>query len=250
MDAFTYRGDVFLYTISNISAPVVLLAVWLSVISSGGNAPLSRNEFVQYYLVLTLINLWTSAWASPFIASDIRLGRISPYLTKPASFLAFQVGNNLGEKFLKSIYLVPILIALYYILDISLPSFTLVSATAFIASWVMAGVITFLINICHGLVAFWLDEAIAIEEIYDLFLFLLSGRIVPLFALPLIIQKLSFFLPFRYTLSLPIEIALHKLSTPQILQGLGIQLLWVICAIIGYKVLWSKGLKRYTATGS
>ena len=61
-------------------------------------SPMTRIEFIQYFILVILIGTWTSAWAGQFISADIRLGKISPYLLKPVPFIFHQVANNIGEK--------------------------------------------------------------------------------------------------------------------------------------------------------
>lgn len=251
IDTLAYRGDIFLFTLSSAIQSIVVLAVWLAVISSGGDAPLSRDEFIRYFLSLMFIGLWTSSWAAPFISDLIRLGKLSSFLLKPAPYLMFfQVGNNFGEKFLKSFYLLPLVAGLGILLKASFPTMTSSNLIFFVISWILAAILTFLIDMTIGLSAFWLEESHGINETYSFLYHFLSGRIIPLFVLPGWIQSPAFLLPFRYQLSFPLEIFLNKLSTGEIVNGLMLQITYVAVVIIFLRFLWKRGLRKYSAVGA
>lgn len=250
IDAFTYRGDVLLYTLGNLAQPLVFLLVWLALIASGGNVSISRFEFIQYYLLVILVHLATSAWDAPFISRDIRLGNISPFLTKPIPYILFQAGNNIGEKILKSLYAIPAVVMLGLFFKLNIPAFSIVESVLFIVSLTIAALLIFFVDQCIGISAFWLEDSRSIDEIWDVFLYFFSGRLVPLAALSIPLQGLANILPFRYTLSFPIEIITHKLTTSNIISGFIFGLTYLFLVIILYLYLWKKGLKRYSASGA
>ena len=49
----------------------------------------------------------TSAWLSGFMADDIRNGKLSVWLARPGSYLYELAANNISEKVLKLVILVP-----------------------------------------------------------------------------------------------------------------------------------------------
>lgn len=249
-NSFSYRGDVFLFTLGNFVQPLVFLLVWLAVISSGGSAPLSRTEFIQYYLLVIIVHLWSSAWAAPFISHDIRMGKISPFLIKPAPYLIFQIGNNIGEKILKSFFAVPLVLFLGAMFGLNFPTLSIWEWLVFLMSWVIAAAIIFLFDIIIGISAFWIEDSRSLDEFYDVLLYFFSGRLIPLIALPLLLQHVANFLPFRYTMSFPIEIILRKLTNSQLIVGLFAQLFWLAIIVFIYKKLWKLGLKKYSASGA
>jgi len=249
-DALEYRGDILLYALSNVMLPVTSLLLWFAVTDSSSLSPLSRSEFVRYYLFLSVVGVWVSNWAAYFISRDIRLGKMSAWIIKPASFILYQAGNNISEKILKTIYLIPIIITFGLIFQFSWPSLTLLKWIMFFVSVALAGILAFLIDVSTGLLAFWLDDSNAVREGYSILHLVFSGRIVPLFTLPIVLQQISTYLPFRYTLSLPLEIILDKLSSLQLFQGLLIQAFLVLAAFYLYKKLWRTGIKKYSASGN
>jgi ABC-2 type transport system permease protein len=249
-DTLEYRGDVFLFTVSGVILPVTTLLLWTAVGTSGSNAPLSQSEFVNYYLFMLVVGLWVSQWASYFISRDIRLGKISPWLLKPAPYALYQITNNLSEKILKSVYLIPIIFILAKVFEFSLPQLALVNWILFVISVILAGGIAFFIDLCLGFLAFWIGDSSAVRETFSVLHAVFSGRLVPLYVLPVGLLRLSYFLPFRYILSLPLEIILNKLSNRELFLGLSAQLILLILGYLLYKSLWRRGTKRYSAFGN
>lgn len=250
LDGLTYRTDMLLYVLSGIVRPIVMLIVWLAVISSGAKLPLSQNEFVIYYLLVMLIGVFTSVWTSPFLSVRIRQGRISPYLLKPFSYLSWDLGQNIGEKVFKFIYLIPIVIGILIIFNVHIPSLSLVNLLFFLPSLIMAFISRYLLDYVVGLTAFWLDDSRSLGDFLDLLVYIFSGILVPIETLPKFWQNVSFYLPFRYMMSFPIELILGRLSFLQEVSGLILSLLWTVFFVFLYKFIWSQGMKRYSAAGA
>ncbi len=56
--------------------------------------------------------------------------------------------------------------------------------------------------------------------------------------------------PFRYTLSFPVEILTGSLPDAGLAQGLAWQTAYCVLLGLTYHLLWHRGLRLYTATGS
>lgn len=250
IDSFTYRGDIFLYSLSGVAHPLIMLAIWLTVINSGGQTPVSGEDFIQYYLFLLVVKTWTGAWAAPFIASDIRLGQISPLLIRPVPHYFFLLGGNIGEKLIKTLYIGPLLIILMILFNQRVPELALWEWGMVGTTWMGAAALTFIADLCIGFTAFWLDDSESVEDGYDLLAHIFSGQLIPIFAFPFILQRISAFLPFRYMLSLPLEILLRRLSPQDLINGVLIQALWIGAGLWLVLMLWRKGLQRYSAVGA
>lgn len=250
LDALTYRGDVFIYTITGIIHPVILLIIWLAVIASGGNPPMNRQEFLVYYFAVLVIKLWTTAWHARRWSEKIRLGELSPYLLKPASFPLFLLGNNIGEKLLKSVYLLPLIFLAGSALNVNPPQISMGTILLLIISWFLATVLTFTIELSILLTTFWLDDIESLDNFIVFSSYVFSGQFIPLVAFPMMIQKISLFLPFRYILSFPVEIITGRIIGLNTSAGLALQAFWCTLMIFICRTLWRNGLKRYSAVGA
>jgi ABC-2 type transport system permease protein len=77
----------------------------------------------------------------------------------------------------------------------------------------------------------------------------LGGQIFPLDLLPASIYRIAQFLPFYYQMYFPGAIFTGRINLPSALQGLIIQLGWVVVLLILNQFLWVRGLRRHTAVG-
>lgn len=246
-----YRGDMLIYTIEGTISAIVALSVWLSISTGGSNLPLNRNEIITYFLLIMFVGTWTNTWSSAFIPNDIRQGRLSRYLVKPISYSADYVGNNIAEKIQKTVLLVPLFIVLLLLFN---GTFVLHpspwTVLVFVCSLLVASVLYFIIDFCIGLLAFWTDEISAIYSCYAFGFSVFSGELIPLQFLPSWAHALAHWLPFRYTLSLPVEIIQGRIMVSELITSLALQLMWLGFGLLLYRFLWSRGIRRYSSSGS
>jgi ABC-2 type transport system permease protein len=120
----------------------------------------------------------------------------------------------------------------------------------FCVSLVFSFLMRFVFVYALGMIVFWTTRVSAVFNLYFALETILSGRLVPQALLPTWAQQLAVWLPFRWSFGFPIEIIIGKLSIPQILQGMGIQVLWGGIATVAFMVLWHAGIKRYSAVGA
>ena len=250
IQCFEYRGDLLIYSLSYAAQPVIYLLVWLAVSASSQSLPMTAQEFAQYYIWLLIVQLWVSAWSSPFIAGDIRHGKLSPYLLKPFAYINFHISENLGEKGLKTLLTVPLVVVLILILKPSWTDLSVFGWVIFFWTWGLAGAIYFLIDMCVGCLAFWFDDISAIDDLYNVLHIIFSGILIPMILMPDFVRNLATFMPFRYSLSFPMEILLGKLSLSEQSLGLFLQIIFVVLIYFIYHKLWVIGVKRYSAFGN
>ena len=146
--------------------------------------------------------------------------------------------------------MLPFLGCLIILFRLALPTINLLNLVTVFYSTLIAMALFFIIDIIIGLLSFWFDETTAIGETYGLLYSLFSGVFIPLTALPPAIRGLGHILPFRFTLSLPIEIFLNQLTSREIYIGLLLQLVWLLAAGGLCRILWLRGLKIYSASGA
>jgi ABC-2 type transport system permease protein len=100
-----------------------------------------------------------------------------------------------------------------------------------------------------GSVNFWTTRTSALFELNVALELMLSGRLVPMSLMPEWVQRVSNFLPFRWTFQFPIEAVIGRLDNSQIVFGLGVQIAWILGLTLLIRLVWGKAIKRYTAVG-
>ena len=87
--------------------------------------------------------------------------------------------------------------------------------------------ILFLMQYTIGLSGFWITRSLSVNDAWFFTYSLASGYLVPLDLFPPMVRDVLWFLPFRYTMSFPVELLMGRLACGTILQGIALQWIWV-----------------------
>lgn len=244
-----YRAGMMIYILSN-TLPLVMLAVWITIADAGPVGDYGPAEFTSYYLALLLVRQLTSVWVAWELDYDIRMGELSHKLLRPMDPVHNHLALHLADKLFRLITVVPvILLVAVAVPGVSYPS-DAVTVSLFLFSMICALAIRFVTQSCIGLLSFWITQSLAINEMVYAGMLMLGGMIAPLDLFPPVVGRVADVLPFRYMLSLPVELLLERVAGPERFSVLGIQILWLVAFTIFYRLLWRIGLKHYSAVGA
>lgn len=249
---FQYRVDIAVYAVAAVISPLVGMALWIALSGSGANLVYTASELKLYFLFVILVNTLAFAWKGWYISEDINRGNITKYLVKPIPLVTEYFTGAMSQKAYQFIYMGIILVTLGFLLNVGFPSnfFSPVTLGAFLISLIMATLISFLLDFCIGLLTFWVHEIDSFMGLFGLALNFFSGRLIPLVFLPLVLREVSIYLPFRYMISLPAEIAIGKVYGGGMIYALGIQFIWLVLSYGIYRFLLRQGFKKYSSYGS
>ena len=63
------------------------------------------------------------------------------------------------------------------------------------------------------------------------------------------VQQVLYLTPFPYQLYFPVSVYMGKLTEAELLRGLLIQVFWVAAAYGIARLMWQRGIKKYSAVG-
>jgi ABC-2 type transport system permease protein len=240
-----YRSEMVIWVLS-ATLPLVMLQLWRAASEAGAVGGYDQGDFVRYFFVTLLVRHLTSVWLVWELNNLIRTGELSPWLLRPVSFLWWQFAETLAAWPLRLVVLGPLMGILLWIWPEAMPSFVWQNWALGFLSILLGLIVQFLIQCCIGLLAFWVDQTLGIMQAWFAVWALLGGYMVPYSLLPAGVQTLAFWLPFRATLGVPIEIILGADPWPLLAYQAG----WlVILAGITTK-FWQVGIRRYGALGA
>jgi ABC-2 type transport system permease protein len=244
-----YRLQVFIWILT-IVLPLIMLAVWLSVAEGGPVAGYDRTRFIAYYLAALIVRNMTGMWFIWDMDSEMRLGALSFRLLKPMNPIVHYMALASSSRPIRLLLLVPMAIAavawipgLNWATDLS-------SLVFFVASLVGAWTILFLMQYTIGLTGFWITRTLGLNDAWFFTYSLTSGYLVPLDLFPPLVRSVLAYLPFRYTMSFPVEILTNRVTGIAILEGLAMQWIWAAAIYVVYQWVWKRGLRRYSAVGA
>ena len=245
-----YRAAIAIWLLWGVMEPLIALGIWWSIASGGDVEGFSRSDFARYFFGVTLVNQLTLAWDAYYIDRWIREGEMNYRLARPIDPVHESIADNLAYKARSAtIVLVVWLVAAAVWPAVRMPVDPARWALAAVAVVLAAG-IRFLNGYATGLLGFWTTRATALMELqFGLSLFL-SGRIAPLALLPPTVQTAAGVLWFPYVLAFPVDILTGAVTTPAAYaRGFAGQVVWLVVWAVAYRVVWSRGLRRYGAVG-
>ncbi len=216
-------------------------------------ASFTFEEMIAYLLLVNISRMFSSMpGLAAGIARDIREGTIKKYLLQPLDMIGYLVSYRVAHK-------------VSYIISSALPYALLfylcrsffyghvptdpVIWLGFAASLVMAFVVGFFFEASMGMAGFWFLEVTSLLYIVMTLNFFVSGHMFPLGLLPEPWSTILRWLPFQYMAYFPAVVFLGKVRGGDLAFGLALQLAWCVFFVVLSRVLYRRGLKRYSAFG-
>jgi ABC-2 type transport system permease protein len=234
-----------------ILVPVLfLLLFWNSAFESrdaiGGY---SREQLFAYYLLIVVLQDVLMITVNFEISTDIRSGRLSTFLLRPFNYLRHCFSVFLAVSFNSLLYTGFIVIPLLAFLkpDFFSPSSCMAIG---IAAVILASLIAFLFGSLLGCIAFWIEDVSSLQTGLSVFVPILSGAFLPVSFFPDWFGSILAYLPFRYSLAFPVEVLSSRIAPNVAVNGLLVQLIWVLLGAFLLKLAWRRGQNVYTAYGS
>lgn len=229
---------------------MILPAVWLAAAGTAQTiAGLGRGELVTYYLVSMTLSQFITCHLMWDMAEDIREGFINSLLMRPMSHFTMNLARNFAWRLAKLLLFIPVATLVFSFYLSATPGKPLHITGLAVFSVMMGQFLSFVAAYCVSSVAFWTTEFYSALRAYYLPESFLSGRLVPLTALPFWAQAPAHWLHFRYTNAFPVEMIMGKLSPNQVWEGIAIQAGWTAIFLVAGPIIFRHGLRRYTGVG-
>lgn len=267
-ERLVYRGDFALGTLMRFLPIITQIFLWWAVFENIGSGSVQSArivgyafpDMVAYYLLTMLARAFSSMPAlSSGIALQIRDGEIKKYLVQPVDFIGFLLLTRVAHKTAYySVAILPFgfvffLCRGYFVGGWPSPEVL----AAFVLSLVMGFLLGFFLETCIGLIGFWFLEVSSLLFVYMLMSFFLSGHMFPLDMLDPNSEWLGVrvghflveWLPLKFLAYFPAAVFLEKVQGPELVRGLLLEATWLLFFIVMSRVLFARGLRRYSGYG-
>jgi ABC-2 type transport system permease protein len=255
VERLVYRADFIVSTIFRFLPLVTSFLLWDAVFEGSGKKDLSgfdRRQMIAYLLMVQISRMFSSMpGLAGGIARDIRDGNLKKYLLQPIDMIAYLLSYRGAHKMAYiATSALPYGLLFFLCRDVfdglSNPIMTLL---AYAASLALAFVIGFFFEATIGMIGFWFLEVTSFLYIINTLNFFVSGHMFPLDLLPPFWSDLLQMLPFQYLAYFPAMVLLEMKPPEEIAVGLLMELFWAVLFIVLARVLYSVGLRRYSAYG-
>ena len=206
---------------------------------------------MAYYLLVYVSRGFSSMpGMTSEISKEIKDGHLNRYLVKPIDYFWYQVSYRMAHKVVFwGVALVAFPPVFYLMRGFFTHAPTAAEWAASTVLLVLGFAIGLLFSFLIGALAFWfLEISTFLFIIMGIELFA-SGHLIPLNFLPDSVQQAVLLLPFAYEAYWPCAVLLGKVPSGELGPVLGMGFLWVAVLYGACRLLWSAGLRRYSAVG-
>lgn len=248
--ALAYRGMMLLDAFRVLLMPTVLALAWMSVDRRGEG--FAEGDYLLYYLALPVVAKLSECWTVSSLPEEIRNGTLNRHLLKPLHPLWFHVAEHLTQKALQLLHLVPVVAVVAWAVGPRLPALDLAPARLVVlgAALAMGVILRFTMTTAIAMTGFWIERVENLNLVFNAAVWaLLGGMVVPLETMPSWLRWITDLLPYRYSLSFPIEILRGRIAPAAAAAGFGVAAAWCLAWFVVGRALWRRGLRAYTAYG-
>jgi len=223
--------------------------LWSTIFKQSGVSVISgfTLPMMVWYLVLTESILVSLSGVIRDVSSEIKSGDVANYLTKPYNYIFYKYAISIGKGAFNFFlfFLVGGIMAYLTVGGISVEWYTI----PFILLVVFLAItLSYFIIINIGLAAFWIEETNGLAFIYNKFVFVIGGMLVPLEILPLWLAKIGLLLPFSYIAYHPAKLFV-MFDFTYFFNIFIIQLAWIVVFIIISLFIYSIVSKKVSING-
>ncbi len=259
-ERLVYRGDFALGTLMRFLPIVTQIFLWWAIFETVGQG--SRDEgliegytfqnMVAYYLLSMVSRAFSSMpGLASGIALQIRNGEIKKFLIQPIDLLSFSLVSRLAHKLAYySVATLPFAFVFFLCRGFFVDGWPDADVlVAYVLSLFMGFLLGYFLEVAIGLIGFWFLEVSSLLFLYMIMSFFLSGHMFPLDMLPDPWHQLVNLLPLKYLAYFPAAVFLGKVNSQQLLNGLMIEAAWIAGLVVVSRVMYQRGLKRYSGYG-
>ena len=240
----TYRMNIFAGLTSGLVMLLARIALWAALFTHDTQQTATFQEVITFFIVSDTLLVWIAAYYSNSIGPDVRTGDLTHRLIRPLSYHLQLVTTAHAKALITTLTkTIPVVSVINLFLTIYLPA-SWMFFLFFILSAVLGGIIYTLIDLIIGYTVFWLTESWYVPW-FKRALFVLFGGL----AVPVWLQNVSRWLPFQYTIFIPLDIYLGRVSMENLWWLIGIQLFWGCLLLAVERFVWKKSQRRLMIQG-
>lgn len=216
--------------------------------ASGPIGGYGQAEAISYAAVSQALLMVVPQWGVVGVASNVRTGQVAIDLLRPIDFFGLFLARRLGvSAYYLLVRMVPLLVVAWVGAVLLPPAWWLLPAlvVSVLLGAIIANSLLFLIEIS----SFWLENETGVRYAVLGLASLLGGLVLPLAFFPPWVQQLSRWLPFEYTLYLPVQIWLGKHAGAELAWTLLAQAAWAVGMVGLCKLALWRGAARLRVAG-
>lgn len=206
-------------------------------------------SLAQIMWIIFFVNIFEqrSKGVSYVLNQEIQSGQLAYRLNRPCSYMLFYYAEYLGERIASLIFSgITSGLMIYYL--VGAPPTSIATLILGILMLFIGATISFFLQFCIGLCAFWIEGVDPLRWIYWQAQSVLGGAVIPLALFPQTIKKMVAFLPFANTFYGAAHLIVN-FNLQNFQYYITLQLFWLFAVIVLARTLFKKGVKNVVISG-
>ncbi len=242
-----FRAELILWALAN-SLSFILMGAWYEA-TSRGSFSVQPLDVVRYFLAVFVVRQLTVVWVIWQVEEDMQRGRLAHYLLTPIDPAWRYVASHVSERLARLPFSALIVVGFFVIYP---PAFFVPgykSALIAGAFCVVAFALRFMLQYTLALLSFWTERASNVESLMFIVYMFLSGAVAPLDVFPPAVKDIVMLTPFPYLIWVPARLVVGgaDIDIPRAALVCGA---WFIAIFVVNRIVWVRGLKRFSAQGA
>lgn len=230
----------------------LVVCLWRALYAQTSHvAGLTREQAVTYAVLATLagrMRILDRRYGRDTVLQHMHFGTVIYWFLRPLAPRRYYVLRALGDQVYGFTWALVGYAICLWAGAVSLPSST-ASMTAFVVSMLLGQMILYHVMQLIDLTCFWTLHNSAALLILQFIQNLLSGSYSPLWFFPDWFNTMSSFLPFQFTLNVPLSLYAGIIPPSDAIQQLCFQGAWVVGLALLTKWLWRRAARRIISQG-
>jgi ABC-2 type transport system permease protein len=248
INSLAYPGELIGRSLLIIPFMWIFYQLWSITFQASGTDVINGMTLYStmwYLMMAETIELSRPALART-ISENVKDGSIAYILNKPYSFLLYQFSNSMGETVFRALVnaLFGSAVVWWLVGPPPAPGGWLFAFVALLGTWILNFCITCLI----GLSAFLVEDVSPFMWIYQKFIFILGGFLIPLDFYPDWLQVIAKALPFSAMIYGPSKLFIAP-SWELLAQVMLSQAIWIMALGFALVVSYRRGVAHLTVNG-
>jgi ABC-2 type transport system permease protein len=247
-DAVAYRAEMIVWVLAT-TMPLVMLALWSTVAREAPVGRYGQPQFVAYFLMTFIVRQLTGSWVFYDMIFAVRNGTMAMRLLRPVHPLWAYAAEAMAAMPMRLVVSLPIAVVALFAVGPREVTHDPFLWAVWLASVAGSWLITLMVNLVIGCASFFLESSLKLMDVWLVFFFVLSGYLIPVDLFPPALRAIVQWLPFRFQIGFPVEVAIGAHGRAGALELLGAQWAWAAVGLGATIAMWRGGLRRFAAYG-
>lgn len=248
-----YRTSAISGIITQVFWGFMMLSIYISFFKNNINVNISLKQTIAYlWLYQSFLSFIGVKLSFPEITDSIKTGNVAYEIIRPYNLYFWWLIKIIAKRVTNGLLkFLPVLLIAFHLpepYNLPLPN-SITSLLLFLLTFILGIILVSSLNLLIYSIAFFTYNSNGIESIITSIMNFLSGSVVPVILLPNIIQKITYYLPFRYISDLPFRIYSGNISISSGTSSIIIQIIWILLLIIIGNMIVKKSLKKVFIQG-